>query len=145
MSHTAPAIDADGEKVRDTKGRLCWRLRGHDIEEFRGIVQRHGCYKRDLEMFAESLLNRKKTPLFADGGEIPATAPQAVVGAQPFAGDGARLANDAEFLQAADRLASTVRQGGMDSLTISVEGMDPVVIDKAAAERIHRAARKSKP
>lgn len=69
MCHTAPAIDADGDKVRDTKGRLCWRVRGHDIEEFRGIVERHGCYKRDLEMFAEALKKRRqaeaKEPLLA--------------------------------------------------------------------------------
>lgn len=46
--------------MRDTKGRLCWRLRGHDIEEFYGIVERHGCYKRDLQKFAEALRERRK-------------------------------------------------------------------------------------
>lgn len=66
MCHTAPVLDEDGEKVRDTKGRICWRLRGHDIEEFRDIVARHGCYKRDLEKFAEALLERKKGSLFVD-------------------------------------------------------------------------------
>jgi hypothetical protein len=60
-----------------------------------------------------------------------------------------KLAHDPEFLAAADRLASTVRTGGVESLTLSSPGMEPVVIDKAAAERIHekatRAKRKPKP
>ena len=79
MCHTAPLLDAEGNRVRDTKERLCWRLRGHDIEEFRAIVQRHGCYKRDLERFAEALLENGKEPLFAGqsaqrstGAETPA-------------------------------------------------------------------------
>jgi len=123
MCHTAPLLDADGDRVRDTKGRLCWRVRGHDIEEFREIVGRHGCYKRDLEMFAEALLKRKKEPLLApleDGAVC----------------DG--------FMAAVDRLASPVRSGGIDKLTISTPGMEPVVIDRAGAERIHKRSQMMK-
>lgn len=127
MSHTAPALDAEGEKVRDTKGRLCWRIRGHDIEEFEEIVARHGCYKRDLQRFAEALRKRReaqeKEPLLASLEQAPGA-----------------LANDSEFLNAADRLASSVRSGEVTSMTISSPGMEPVVIDKAAAERIHARA-----
>jgi hypothetical protein len=54
-----------------------------------------------------------------------------------------KLADDPAFLGAVDRLASAVRSGGIDSLTISTPGMEPVVIDKAAAERIRKRAEKA--
>jgi hypothetical protein len=62
LCHAAAVIDDDGEK-RDERGRKVWRSRKHDIEEFYAIVNRHGCYKRDLELFAEALLKKRKTPL----------------------------------------------------------------------------------
>jgi DNA segregation ATPase FtsK/SpoIIIE-like protein len=51
-----------------------------------------------------------------------------------------KAANDPAVLEAMDRPASTVRNGETTSITLSTNGMDPVVIDKAAAERIHAAA-----
>ena len=53
------------------------------------------------------------------------------------------LASDPAFLNAADRFVSSVRSGEVDVLTISAKGMEPVVIDKAAAEAIHRRAKKT--
>jgi hypothetical protein len=44
----------------DTRGRPVWRMRGHDIEEFRCIVERHGLYKADLERFFEAIVRNKK-------------------------------------------------------------------------------------
>lgn len=64
MSHAARALDADGEPMIDSKNRAVWRIRGHDIEEFTAVVDRHGCYKRDLEKFAEALRAKKREPLF---------------------------------------------------------------------------------
>jgi hypothetical protein len=129
LCHAAVAVDSDGEKMRDTKGRNVWRVRGHDVEEFEEIVVRHGVWKRDLERFAEAIAKRKKSPLFSQADALRA--------------DGEKLVADSPaFLAAADRLASSVRTGGIDSITISAEGMEPVVIDKAAAEKIHRAAKK---
>ena len=58
--------DETGEVKVDELGRKCYRLRKHDIEEFQAIVQRHGCYKRDLERFAEVLMKKAKNPLFAE-------------------------------------------------------------------------------
>lgn len=110
MCHTAPALDAEGEKVRDTKGRLCWRIRGHDIEEFRAIVARHGCYKRDLEKFAEALLERKRQPLLAGQMEPQKT-----------------LAEEMPAFLAA-RLRETCERDGVTA-TISGPGMEPVVIN----------------
>lgn len=108
MCHTAPALDADGDKVRDTKGRLCWRLRGHDIEEFYGIVERHGCYKRDLQKFAEALRERRK-----DEAKAPLLAP---------------LEQETPAGLAAQKLRETCKRDGV-TMTISTPGMEPVVIN----------------
>jgi hypothetical protein len=63
LCHGAPAVTSEGGAKFDERGRQVWRVRKHDIEEFYGIVNRHGCYKRDLELFAEALMKRRKTPL----------------------------------------------------------------------------------
>ena len=47
---------------RDGAGRLLYRIRKHDVEEFREIVERHGTWKGDLEAFAGSL--RRAPPRF---------------------------------------------------------------------------------
>jgi hypothetical protein len=53
LMHAAPAIDEEtGDQVHDERGRKCWRIRKHDLEEFCDVVSRHGLYKRDLERFA---------------------------------------------------------------------------------------------
>ena len=60
LCHAAPAWDETNDQQKlDEKGRPVWRLRKHDIEEFQDVVERHGCYKRDLERFAEQLLKSK--------------------------------------------------------------------------------------
>lgn len=64
MCHAAAAFDEDGEPIRDERNRRVWRSRKHDIEEFRDVVARHGCYKKDLENFAEALLEKHANPLF---------------------------------------------------------------------------------
>lgn len=61
LCHAEVARDEEtGEDKFDERGRRVWRIRKHDIEEFQAIVQRHGCYKRDLEKFSEALLKSKK-------------------------------------------------------------------------------------
>ncbi len=62
LTHAALAYDKRGEPVLDERGRKVYRLRKHDIEEFTSIVERHGCYKRDLEQFAAAL--RRAPPAF---------------------------------------------------------------------------------
>jgi hypothetical protein len=66
LCHAAPVFDEEGEPKRDERDRLIWRIRKHDIEEFQGIIERHGCYKSDLERFAAAILKRQ--------GEIFSTA-----------------------------------------------------------------------
>lgn len=55
LHHATVRLDRDGEPVRDERGRVCYRMRKHDIEEFSGVVQRYGLYKRDLETFAAAI------------------------------------------------------------------------------------------
>lgn len=64
LCHASIAVDKKtGEPKYDERGRNVWRVRKHDIEEFAAIVERHGCYKRDLEKFAEALLRKHETPV----------------------------------------------------------------------------------
>lgn len=69
-SHCAVRHDADGEVVLDEKGRPMYRIRKHDIEEFRHIVQRHGCWKSDLAAFVQEALKRDKS-LFGKSSPPP--------------------------------------------------------------------------
>jgi Putative phage metallopeptidase len=55
LCHAAVKLDGNGEPVEDERGRRVYRLRKHDIEEFVAIVERHGLYVRDLEMFAAAI------------------------------------------------------------------------------------------
>jgi hypothetical protein len=126
MCHAARAVDSEGEPMIDTKMRPVWRSRGHDIEEFRDIVVRHGCWKRDLELFAQGIVKRQNSPLLA-----PLEPAQTL------------MVNDPAFLAAASRMVSAIGKDGVDSMTITAEGMEPVVIDKAAAERIRKRAKKT--
>lgn len=64
LCHCAADLDADDKQKEDERGRLCWRMRNHDIEEFREIVARHGTYKTDLEYFVKAALESKAAPLF---------------------------------------------------------------------------------
>lgn len=73
LCHAMPLLDKQLEPVYDVDGHHLYRTRKHDIEEFRCIVERHGCYKKDLEAFAESLLKKRETPILAGLTEKPKT------------------------------------------------------------------------
>lgn len=63
LCHAQVRHDRDGEPMRDERGRVVYRTRKHDIEEFSEIVARHGIYKRDLEAFATALKRSKQWSL----------------------------------------------------------------------------------
>lgn len=63
LCHAAVAEDSDGGERYDERDRPVFRMRKHDIEEFHAIIQRHGCYKRDLEHFANLILEKQRQPL----------------------------------------------------------------------------------
>ena len=62
LCHAALKYDDKGEPMEDERGRLVYRVRKHDIEEFTVIVERHGLYKADLERFAVAL--RRAAPTY---------------------------------------------------------------------------------
>jgi hypothetical protein len=67
MCHVGPNLDVEtGEHKRDDKGRLLFRTVKHQIEEFIDVVDRHGVYKSDLELFAKTLLRNREPLLFAN-------------------------------------------------------------------------------
>lgn len=55
LCHATVAMDDHGEPLEDERGRIVYRLRKHDLEEFSEIADRYGCWKRDIEQFARSL------------------------------------------------------------------------------------------
>jgi len=55
LCHAAVKLDDDGHPVIDERGRVQYRIRKHDLEEFSEIAERYGCWKRDIEAFARSL------------------------------------------------------------------------------------------
>jgi hypothetical protein len=59
LCHATRVLDKFHLPASDEYGRSVWRTRKHDIEEFREVVERHGCYKKDLEAFAQVLLKNR--------------------------------------------------------------------------------------
>jgi len=78
LCHATLSLDKDHDRRNDEKGRTIYRLRRHDIEEFRSVVEHHGCYKADLEKFAESLLKKRTAPLLAGLEDKDKPKPNAV-------------------------------------------------------------------
>lgn len=68
LCHATEKLDSEDEPVHDERGRHVYRVRKHDIEEFREVVQRHGTWKDDLQLFADALLSEagNKTRTAAD-------------------------------------------------------------------------------
>ncbi len=51
LSHFAVVLE-EGKPLRDDNDCIVYRLKKHDLEEFRAVVDRHGFYKSDIEEFA---------------------------------------------------------------------------------------------
>jgi hypothetical protein len=45
MCHAAPEMDRDGQQRMDDRGRRCWRLRKHPIQEFPEVLKKYGLKK----------------------------------------------------------------------------------------------------
>lgn len=63
LCHAQVALDPMGKPKKDVKGRIVYRTRKHDLEEFREIVSRHGLYKSDIEAFAQVCFEKANAPL----------------------------------------------------------------------------------
>lgn len=66
LCHAALSMDANGEPKFNDRDRLCCRIKKHDVEEFRSIVERHGLYTQDLAEIATAAINDSKRPLLAE-------------------------------------------------------------------------------
>lgn len=60
LCHCGMSYTKDGHRKRDERKRFVYRTKKHDLEEFNAIVERHGIWKHDLELFAEALLKKRK-------------------------------------------------------------------------------------
>lgn len=72
LCHCAWQVDKEGEPKRDEKGRVCWRIRKHDIEEFHEIGIRYGGYRDAVAKFGEALELRKTPLLKAETDQVAA-------------------------------------------------------------------------
>lgn len=71
LCHLAPSLDpVTLDQREDAHGRKLWRIRKHDLEEFRGTVERNGLYLADIADFVRAAHESKAMPLF------PADAPR---------------------------------------------------------------------
>lgn len=72
LCHAAVALDDNDDMKRDAAGRIIYRIRKHDVEEFAEIIQRNGLWKSDLEAFAKTCIQKAKTPLLLRAEQTPA-------------------------------------------------------------------------
>ncbi len=72
LMHAGVRLDADGDPKLDAKGRILYRIRKHDLEEFRDIGSRYGCWKGDLEEMYKALREQKDRPLLLEVEAPPA-------------------------------------------------------------------------
>jgi hypothetical protein len=54
LCHAQVVHDDNDDPAENELGQVLYRMRGHDVEEFGEIVERHGIWKRDLERFFQS-------------------------------------------------------------------------------------------
>jgi hypothetical protein len=82
LHHAAVKRNDDGSLIIDERGRITYRLRKHDLEEFSAIAEHYGCWKSDLERFAKALtrargtdqwpgFSRLQTDLLSVGAPVP--------------------------------------------------------------------------
>jgi hypothetical protein len=55
LEHASVKLDDHGDPVENERGRVVYRIRKHDVEDFACIAERYGAWKRDLQVFAERL------------------------------------------------------------------------------------------
>jgi len=55
LMHADQAVDQYGApRFNKETGEPCWRIRGHDIEEFNAVVERYGAWLPDIRAFIEA-------------------------------------------------------------------------------------------
>jgi hypothetical protein len=61
LMHASQANDENGSPKFHKDGRPVWSIRGHDVEEFAGTVERHGLWNEELVVFARTIVDRLAT------------------------------------------------------------------------------------
>ena len=81
LEHAQLSLDTNGEPKHDDRNRLCFRLRKHDIEDFRSVVAQFG-WEDDLSKIAAAAIEDAKRPLLqgqewgdGQGGKTAEKAP----------------------------------------------------------------------
>lgn len=64
LGHAQVSVDTNGEPKRDDRGRLVCRIRKHDIQDFRDVVEIYG-WEEDLQDLAERGIADAQRPLLA--------------------------------------------------------------------------------
>lgn len=75
LCHCSVRLDKHDEPEQDAKGRIVYRIRKHDLEEFSEIAERYGCWKRDIEAFHQALRRSKQLELPVDEKKPDARKP----------------------------------------------------------------------
>jgi hypothetical protein len=63
LCHAQVDSDDEGNVRMDEKGRICYRIKKHDLEEFTSIVGRHGQYRQGVKDMVETALEYVDRPL----------------------------------------------------------------------------------
>lgn len=66
LCHAQVVMDADGNPKHDDRDRLVCRIRKHDTEEFKAVVERHGLWTNELAAIAQAAINDSRRPLLTD-------------------------------------------------------------------------------
>ena len=69
LSHCQVTSDTNGEPKTDEKGRIVYRIRKHDVEEFKEIFKRYGSHNHELEELAQAGINDSDRPLLKEMGD----------------------------------------------------------------------------
>jgi len=65
LGHAQVSVDTNGQPKHDDRGRIVCRIRKHDIEDFRDVVEIYG-WKEDLQDLAEKGIQDAQRPLLAE-------------------------------------------------------------------------------
>ena len=63
LCHATVDSDEEGNVPQDAHGRIRYRMRKHDLEEFVGVVRRHGAYATDVQEMAQAMIELKEKPI----------------------------------------------------------------------------------
>jgi len=63
LSHMAERVTVNRLTQEVTRR---WAIQGHDVEEFRGVIERHGLWRSDVRQFAETAFQHRQPGLFED-------------------------------------------------------------------------------